>query len=68
MTQTPPKIEPDRFYRSAEAGKILGVHSSTVRRMAVAGELPFKMTSTAGIRQFKGSDLLVKWLELYQYL
>lgn len=68
MPEDPPKIDQDRFYLSAEVGKILGVHSSTVRRMAISGQLAFRMTSIGGIRQFRGSDVLLKWLELNQYL
>lgn len=67
MTLEPPTIDADRLYMSAEVGEILQVHSSTVRRMAINGGIAFRKTP-GGLRQYLGSDVLLAWLKMHQYL
>lgn len=67
MPEDAPEIDPKHWYWSSEVGEILGVHSSTVRRMATRGAIPFRMTP-GGLRQYLGKDVVVAWLQMYQYL
>ena len=48
----------DRLLTAAEAGRLLGLQTSTIRRMTTAGELPVVRPTGKRAVRFRHSDLV----------